>query len=142
MAVNILYIVVDMSGMKSSIVVQDKNIMPAHTDDQCLTTPVTTISGNDHKTREYQDALSDGDDGLGTSLMPKTAGGASPADPPVSMTLYDCTTTTTTADATTWPTTSSTSSATSSSHKVPYHLPILQHEEACIEDKDILRCVQ
>ena len=65
--------------------VQGKDIMPVHTDDQCLTTPVNTIPGNDLKAHDYQDALSDGGDSLGTSLTPQTAGGASPADPPVSI---------------------------------------------------------
>ena len=78
-AVNIVYIVVDMSDMESSFAVQNKNIMPVHTNDI-----VTTISGTDHQIHGYQDALSEGADSPGTSLTPKAAGGASPADPPVS----------------------------------------------------------
>ena len=76
---NIICIVVDMTDMNNSIVVRNMNDMTMHTNDID-----TTTLGTDHKIHDYQDALSEGADSPGTALMTKTAGGASPADPPVS----------------------------------------------------------
>ena len=70
--------------MDSLVAVHDKGYMSLHIQDQCSSTSIHAISGNEVKTQEYEDALPEGEDHLGTTKPPQTGSGASSTIPPVS----------------------------------------------------------